>query len=143
MPWRSRELGSTADAAFEATGRNLEELFCSAVDAVVGTMVSDPRSVLPREERPAGLRAESLDMLLFELLGLVVFHKDAGKLLLRLGEASVRREPEGWSLEATLRGERIDAARHDTLCDVKAVTLQDFRVSRFRGGWRAEVVLDV
>ncbi|MBE3131527.1 MAG: archease, partial [Acidobacteria bacterium] len=37
----------------------------------------------------------------------------------------------------------VDPRRHELLTDVKAVTLQGYRVTPTSGGWEAEVVLDV
>jgi SHS2 domain-containing protein len=151
MPWRFLEGKTTADAAFQAEGRTIEELFASAAEAVLGTMVADPLAVAPREERMVRLSAESAEMLLFELLQTVIFHKDAERLLLRVAAVSIERPadqragstPSSWSCTATLRGEMIDPRRHELLTDVKAVTLQGYRVAPTSDGWEAEVVLDV
>ena len=143
MPWRFLEGRTTADTAFRAEGRTIEELFTSAAEAVLGTMVSDPLAVAPRVERTITFSAESAEMLLFELLQAVIFHKDAERLLLRVAEVSIERTPSVWSCTATLRGERVDPRSHELLTDVKAVTLQGYRVAPTSGGWEAEVVLDV
>jgi SHS2 domain-containing protein len=143
MPWRFLEGRTTADTAFRAEGRTIEELFTSAAEAVLGTMVGDPLAVAPRVERTITFSAESAEMLLFELLQAVIFHKDAERLLLRVAEVSIERTPSVWSCKATLRGERVDSRSHELLTDVKAVTLQGYRVAPTSGGWEAEVVLDV
>lgn len=143
MSWRFLEEKTTADVAFRADGRTLEELLSSAAEAVVGTMVSDPLALDRQESRTVELSAESVEMLLFELLQTIIFHKDAQRLLLRVDEVSTRQSAAGWSCTATLRGESIDSRRQELLTDVKAVTLQGYRVARTPGGWEAEVVLDV
>jgi SHS2 domain-containing protein len=143
VPWSFLDGVTTADIAFRASGGSLEELFASAVDAVVASMVSEPRAILPRDQRLVSLRAESVEMLLYELLEAVIFHKDAEGLLLRVAVVEVHRERGEWSLTATLRGERIDLQRHQRASDVKAVTLQGYAVWQAGGSWTADVVLDV
>ena len=143
MSWRFLEEKSTADVAFRADGRTLEELFASAADAVVGTMVSNPLALGRQKSRTVELSAESVEMLLFDFLQAIIFHKDAERLLLRVDEVSTRQSAVGWSCTATLRGEIIDSRRQDLLADVKAVTLQGYLVARTPAGWMAEVVLDV
>jgi SHS2 domain-containing protein len=152
MPWRFLEGRTTADVAFSAEGRTIEELFVSAAEAVLATMVEHPLALAPREVRTVSLSAESAEMLLFELLQTVIFHKDAERLLLRVVEVSIHGPIEGssaapvgstWSCTATLRGEKADRNSHELLADVKAVTLQGYRVTPTASGWEAEVILDV
>ncbi len=151
MPWRFLDGKTTADVAFRAEGRTIEELFSSAAEAVLATMVAHPRAVRPREERTVRLSAESAEMLLFELLQAIIFHKDAERLLLRVVGVSIEgptsstagTAAERWSCTARLRGDSIDRIRDDLLADVKAVTLQGYSVAPTSRGWRAEIVLDV
>ncbi len=134
---------STADIAFVACACTREGLLRSAVDAAVYAMAGKPAGVLPREHRREKLRAESFEMLLFDLLQRVIFHKDAARLLLRLAAASLSGGPGAWELDATLAGEPLDPARHAMGADLKAVTFQGYSVRRTWRGWEARVVLDV
>jgi SHS2 domain-containing protein len=141
--FRFLDSGTTADIRFRARGSTLEKLLAAAVDAVVSATAGDPRCVRARVECRETLRAESEEMLLFDLLQRVIFHKDASGLVLRLTRAQLAGGPGAWSLEALLAGERVDPARHSPGSDVKAVTLHGYRVRRRWHGWAAEVVLDV
>jgi len=147
MPWRYLDDRAIADVAFSATGGTLEELFRDAVDALVNAMVADLSTVIPRESKTVSLAAESVEMLLFELLQSVIFAKDADGMLLRIDTLRIteRGAPASKSatLSATLRGERIDPRRHELQADVKAVTLYRYRVEAVQDGWEAEIVLDV
>ena len=143
MGWRHLHSGTTADIRFRAASMSFEGLLSSAVDAVVASMVGDPAHVRPREERRETVRAHTEEMLLFEVLQRIIFHKDAAGLILRLASVSVSGAPGDWSAEAVFRGERIDPARHALAADVKAVTFQGYRVVRRCGRWTAEIVLDV
>ena len=142
-PYRYLEEIATADVAFEARGVTLEETFLAAADATLNTMVEEIGTVAPRERRVFSLTADSLDLLLFELLQELVYHKDADRLLLRVREVRIEETGSGVRLHADAYGETIDPGKHPLLADVKAVTLHRLVVERTPDGWRAVVVLDV
>ena len=142
-PYRYLEEIATADVAFEARGATLEETFLAAADATLNTMVEEIGTVAPREHRAFSLAADSLDLLLFELLQELVYRKDAERLLLRVRDLRIEEAGSGYRLDADTTGETIDSRRHSLLADVKAVTLHRLVVERTPDGWRAVVVLDV
>jgi len=141
--YRYLEEIATADVAFEAWGATPEETFLAAADATLNTMVEEIGTVAPREGRVFSLAAESLDLLLFELLQELVYHKDAERLLLRVRDLRIEETGSGYRLHANAVGETIDRGRHPLLADVKAVTLHRLSVEKTPSGWRAVVVLDV
>lgn len=143
MPYRYLDHIAIADAAFEAWGRTLEEVFVAAADATTNVMVENLSSIDPRERRRIRLDAEANDLLLFQFLQELVYYKDAEQLLLRVGSLTIDREGEQLRLTADVVGEKIDRGRHVLLADVKAVTLHRFRLEPTPEGWRATVVLDV
>ncbi|MFA6148519.1 MAG: archease [bacterium] len=142
-PYRYLEDVATADVAFEAWGATKEETFLAAADATLNTMVEKIGTVAPLERRVFSLAADSLDLLLFELLQELVYHKDAERLLLRVRDMRIEETGSGYRLHAVAIGETIDPARHPLLADIKAVTLHRLAVDRTPDGWRAVVVLDV
>jgi len=142
-PYRYLEEIATADVAFEAWGATPEETFLAAADATLNTMVEEIGTVAPLERRVFSLAAESLDLLLFELLQELVYHKDAERLLLRVRDLRIEETGSGYRLHANAIGETIDRGRHPLLADVKAVTLHRLSVEKTPSGWRAVVVLDV
>ncbi len=133
---------ATADAAVEAWGSSPEELLLAACDATLNVMVADLGAIAPRERRELRVDAESLDLLLFELLQELVYYKDAEQLLLRPARVTIQREPARLRLVAEAWGEVLDPGRHELLADVKAVTLYRLRVWEEEGMYRATVVLD-
>jgi SHS2 domain-containing protein len=143
MPYRYLEDIATADAAFEAWGSTLEELFLAAADATLNVMVQDLRTITPTETKTLHLEAEAIDMLLFELLQEILFYKDAESLLLRPDRLHMEARDERFLLTGTAGGDRIDPDRHELLVDVKAVTFHRFRVEQTERGWEATVILDV
>ena len=142
-PYRYLEGIATADVAFEAWGATKEETFLAAADATLNTMVEEIGTVAPRERREISVAADSLDLLLFELLQELVYHKDAARLLLRVRDLRIEEAGSGYRLHAEATGETIDPAKHALLADIKAVTLYRLAVERTPDGWRAVVVLDV
>jgi SHS2 domain-containing protein len=142
-PYRYLEEIATADVAFEAWGATKEEAFLAAADATLNTMVEEIGTVAPRERRVFSLDAGSLDLLLFELLQELVYHKDADRLLLRVRDLRIEETGSRFRLLADASGETIDPGKHSLLADVKAVTLHRLSVEKTPSGWRAVVVLDV
>jgi len=142
-PYRYLEEIATADVAFEARGVTLEETFLAAADATLNTMVEEIGTVAPRERRVFSLAADFLDLLLFELLQELVYHKDADRLLLRVRDLRFEETGSGYRLHADAYGETIDRGKHPLLADVKAVTLHRLSVEKTLSGWRAVIVLDV
>ena len=143
MPYHYLEEIGTADIAFEATGRDLAELFSDAADATTNVMIDNIEAIQPRETRQIELSNDKLDMLLFDLLQELIFLKDAERLLLRMREVQITERDEIYFVKATAEGESLDAERHYQRADVKAVTLHDFSVERVEGGWKAQVLLDI
>src|SRR5262250_3202559 len=68
MPYKYLEDVGTADIAFEATGRDLPQLFTAAADATLNVMIDNIDSVEPRETRRIELKNDKIDMLLFDFL---------------------------------------------------------------------------
>lgn len=143
MPFEFIDELATADIAFRARGATLEETFAAAAEALTAVMVENPASVRPVTRLEVRLENEDLDLLLFDFLQEMIFHKDASGLLLRSGELALSRSRGVHRLEAVLLGESIDPSRHQLRLDVKAVTLHRFTLKRARQGWEATVLLDV
>ena len=143
MPYKYLEDIGTADIAFEATGRDLPELFTSAANATMNVMIENLDAIEPRETRRIELKNDQIDMLLFDFLQELIYFKDAERLLLRVREMRMEEKEGTYSLKATTAGEPLDAERHQQRADVKAVTLHDFRVEKTDGGWKAAAILDI
>jgi SHS2 domain-containing protein len=143
MPYRYLEEIGTADIAFEATGRDLPQLFRDVADATMNVMIDNLDAIESRETRQIKLCSEQIDMLLFDLLQELIFLKDAERLLLRVRDIQIEQKEATYILKADIAGERLDEMRHHQRADVKAVTLHGFSVEREKGGWKARVLLDI
>src|SRR5256886_1710065 len=89
MPYKFLEEIATADIAFEATGRDLAELFTDAADATMNVMIDNLDAIEPREIRHIELSNDKIDMLLFDFLQELIYFKDAARLLLRVRHAQI------------------------------------------------------
>jgi SHS2 domain-containing protein len=143
MPYCYLEEIGTADIAFEATGRDLPELFRDAADATTNVMIDNLDAIAPCETRQIELSNDKLDMLLFDLLQELIYLKDAERLLVRLREVQIDEKDKTYFLKATVQGELLDVERHRQRADVKAVTLHEFSVEKMNVGWKARVLLDI
>jgi SHS2 domain-containing protein len=143
MPYHYLEDVGTADIAFEATARDLPELFMAAADATMNVMIDNLDAIEPRERRQIELSNDKIDMLLFDFLQELIYFKDAKRLLLRVREAQIDQKDEAYFLKAKVAGEQLDDARHHQRADVKAVTLHGFSVEKYDAGWKARVLLDI
>jgi len=143
MPYQYLEDVGVADIAFEATGRDLSELFTAAADATMNVMIENLNAIEPRETRQIELSNDSIEMLLFDFLQELIYFKDAKRLLLRARETQIEQKGEAYVLKTKVAGERLDDTRHQQRADVKAVTLHGFCVKKQDGGWKAKVLLDI
>ena len=143
MPFHYLENIGTADIAFEATGRDLPELFTAAADATMNVMIDNLDAIESRETRQIELSNDNIEMLLFDFLQELIYFKDAKRLLLRVREAQIVQKDEVYFLRAKVAGERLDDVRHQQRADVKAVTLHRFSVRECDGVWKARVLLDI
>lgn len=143
MPYQFLEDTATADIAFKAWGKDLEETFIAAADATMKVMVEELDLIQPRESRDIRLENDDFDLLLHDFLQELVYYKDAEKLMLRVREVRIEEESRPVTLEATARGETLDPERHHPRVDVKAVTLHHFRLEKTEQGWEAFIILDI
>jgi SHS2 domain-containing protein len=143
MPYEFVDELTVADIAFRAWGQDLTETFVSAADAVMNAMVEDLGAIQPHDTRQLSIEHDALDMLLFNFLQELVYHKDAEQLLLRVQQLRVVEDVQAYTVHATLVGEPIAPERHHMRVDVKAVTLHRFSLTQTQHGWEATVILDI
>lgn len=129
----------TADLGIRAEAPDLDGLLAECARGLVSTIVADPGQVRPVEERRVRLPPGEPADLLFDWLAEVLYLIEAQRFLPAGFE--VRTGPGG--LEATVRGERLDPARHRLEREVKAITYHGLRAEPGPDGWRAEVVVDI
>lgn len=136
-----RFLEHTADAMFEAYGKDVDELFENAALALQEIQVNT-KTVTPKEKHAITVENDALDMLLFDFLQELIYLKDAEKLLFSKFTVTIKKNKK-YSLTADCFGETINTKKHELNVDAKAVTLHKFEVKQEKGIWRARVIIDI
>jgi len=139
--YRFLEDRAIADAAFEAEGESLEELFEACAQATFEVM-AETKTVEPRNLEEIELRSDDLEGLLFNWLAELIYLKDLKTTV--FGKYRIKIEkPDGYRLQASVWGEPIDAEKHKVKVDVKAVTYHLLEVKKTDDKWTAKVILDI
>lgn len=142
MPYKYLDNIAIADAAFEATGATLVEMFTAAADAAMNVMVADLNTIANQHHKTIHLTDDALDMLLFQFLQEFIFFKDAENLLLRTTTLKITHTHTTYTLNAQLAGQNINPKIHELVTDIKAVTLHRLNVQKIKSTWTATAVLD-
>ncbi len=139
MTRRFEILDHTADIGLVVYGENLRALFENAGEAFFH-LITDLRKVRLRVERKVVIEGESLDRLMVDWLGQLLYLHDVENLLFR--EFKVESVGEG-GLRAIAKGESFQEGVHVINTEVKAVTYHRIEVRQEKGRWRAQVILDL
>ena len=129
----------TADIGIHLFGRSLPELFENAGFALFD-IITDIASVREQEMRRFTLQRDSLDELLVEWLGSLLFISATELFLFRRFHVS---QIDGESLQAEAWGEFLQEDVHTIKTEVKAITYHNLNVYQEQGLWHATVVLDI
>lgn len=138
MSYKFLEGITTADVAFEAEGKTLNELFESCAKATFEVMVK-LENVKPKVAKEIELEEESVDKLLYSFLEELIYLKDVDAMVFSKFELNVTET----TLFCTVWGEDINSKKQAMGSDVKAVTLHKFKVWKEGTKWKAVVVLDI
>jgi SHS2 domain-containing protein len=129
----------TADLGLRVRAADLNTLFAEAAEALFAAIVEDLGTVVASQQLDVELAGDDREYLLFDWLKTLLYHFDAGHLLLARFEVRVREV----GLTARAWGEPLDRTRHHLQHEVKAITYHGLRVEPAPGGWLAEVIVDI
>ncbi len=132
---------ATSDAAIEARGDTLEELFRASATATFEVMVNT-KDVQPEIKKELHLENQEIDKLLFDWLAEIIYLKDSEFMVFSKFDIEIKKN-SNYLLNATISGEEINQSRHELRCDVKAITYHLFDVSKKEGKWTARFILDI
>jgi len=141
-PYKFLKNSVTADIAFEATGKTLNEVFKNSAMALMDTMV-DMKTVKPRLKKPIRLRAKDESTLLINFLNEIVYYKDAESMLISGFKVDIKKKEDAYLLTAELSGEPLHMGKHILRSDVKAATWHMFELEKKGSKYTAVVVLDI
>jgi SHS2 domain-containing protein len=136
---RYRPIDHTADLGLQVWGRTLPELFANAAEGMCALYV-ELEAVQPREGRAVAAEGYDREELLVDwlrqlLYGIEVDHFLPCRFAILLLEDT--------RLEAVVRGECYDPARHRWRTGIKAVTYHDLHIVQEEGGaWTVTVIFD-
>jgi SHS2 domain-containing protein len=136
---RYQPIDHTADLGLRVWGRALPELFANAAEGMCA-LYFELAAVQPREERAVSADGYDREEVLVDWLRQLLYGIEVDRFLpcrfdiLRL---------EDTRLEAVVRGEGYDPARHRWRTGIKAVTYHDLHVVRDAGGeWSVQIIFD-
>lgn len=142
MPYKFIEGLTTADVAFEARGKALNELFESAGMAVFDIM-ANPNKVEKKIIKKFSIEENNLENLMFKFLDEILFFKDSEALVFNSCKVDVNEKNSSFILAATLNGDSIDYKKQELKVDPKAITMHKFEVKKEKEGYLARVVVDI
>lgn len=130
---------TTSDVAFEAYGKELNELFANSALAMFEVMVNT-KQIKPQIEKNVKIQSRDLEGLLFEWLNeLLVFY---GAENLAFSKFELKIDEENFKLEGKCLGEEINPEKHETKTEVKAATYHKMEIEK-NEIWKARVILDI
>jgi SHS2 domain-containing protein len=138
-PAKYRQLSHTADMAWRIWGASLPELFENAGGALISTL-TDRRTLRRTELREINVEAPDLEALLVDWLNHLLYLFDVEGFLgreFKVVSLTPRR------LQARVRGDIFDPARHPEKTGVKAATYHHLAITPKNRGWQATVILDL
>jgi SHS2 domain-containing protein len=130
-------LEHTADVTFKAYGRDLNELFENAAEALESTMVMLDNVAL-EETFSIEASSDSYENLLYDWLTKLLITFELERLVVKRCFVRIA----GLFLAADCVGERLDRSKHKLNAEVKAVTYHNLAVTK-NDVYHVEVTLDV
>ena len=130
-----------ADIAYEAYGRDLNELFESAALAIF-ELSADLKSIDPIQKIEFGLGSDTIENLLYDFLSEILFLKDSKYMVFKKAKVSISGKKR-LKLKAILQGDTINPQKQHLENDIKAVTMHMFEVKKEKRGYKATVVVDI
>ncbi len=139
MSFKYIEGVAMAEAAFEAEGKDLKELFESCADAFIDT-TANPKTINSNIKKEIKINGKNIEELLYHFLEELVFIKDSEAIVFNKVEIQEISETE---LKALLIGDKINLEKQELRADVKAITMHQFKVEKKDQGWKAFVIMDI
>lgn len=142
MPkYRFLEDVALADIAYEAYGKDLNELFENAALAIF-ELSADLKTVEAKKKFDVNLQHEKIDNLLYDFLSEILFLKDSKYTVFKKVKVSIK-EGNPNKLNAVLEGDTINPEKQHLENDIKAVTMHMFKLEKLKTGYKATIVVDI
>ncbi len=134
-------LEHTADAKFQAYGKNMEEAFSNAALAMF-SVVTDIKKIKKEIKKEIKAEGKDLKSLLYNFLEELLFLIDTENFLLsKIEKISIKKTGIKYELEAAAIGDKADS--YETHGDIKAVTYNEMEIKEEKSKAMVQVVLDL
>jgi len=135
-------LPHTADAKFQAWGKNLEEAFKNAAYAMTD-VITDHTKIEPQIKKQIKLSSENPESLLYDFLEQFLFLLDTERFLLnKIKKIKIIEKKNQLLLIASLIGDN-KPIRYAIKTTIKAVTYQEMFIKHEKGKVTVQVVVDI
>lgn len=131
---------TTADVAFVAYGKDLNELFADAALAMFEVMINT-KQVKSTVTRKVKLSGNDLQSLMFNWLNELLLYVDSESLV--FSDFKVKVDEKKFTLSAECKGEKINQEKHETRTAVKSATYHQMKIEKEKNIWKAQVILDI
>lgn len=142
MKFKFLENIATADVAFEAYGKSLEETFGNAALAMF-EVETDTKRLKPTVEKKVEVESENKEALLFDWLSELLFLRDVESMFFSKFNVKIDKIDSKYKLTAKIYGEKIDRNKHHLKTEVKAVSYQLMQIEEKPNKFKVRVILDV
>jgi len=135
-------LPHTADAKFQAFGKNLEEAFENAAYAMTD-IITDHKKIKAKIKNAIKIKSENQEALLYDFLERFLILLDTKNFLLRkISDMKIIKKGKSLILSAKVTGDN-NLKIYPTKTTIKAVTYQEMFIKKGGKGWTIQVVVDI
>ena len=130
-----------ADIAYEAYGKDLNELFENSAMAIF-ELSANLKTVDAKEKIEFSLENEKIENLLYDFLSEILFLKDSKYMVFKKIKVLIKQNKK-YQLKAILEGDTINPKKQQLENDIKAVTMHMFKIEKTKSGYKATIVVDI
>ena len=132
-----------SDIGVRGRGSSLNTAFEQAALALTN-VITAPILVKPLKERTIVIDAPNVDILLIDWLNAIIYEMATAKMLFSEYKLTIESRENGLHLQANLKGENIDRARHQPAVEPKGATFAELKVEKLsEDHWQAQCIIDV
>ena len=133
-----------ADIAYEAYGKNLNEMFENAALAIF-ELSANIKTIEAKKKLEIKLENGKMENLLYDFLSEILFLKDSKYMVFRNVKVKIseNKKSKKFELESILEGDTINPQKQQLENDIKAVTMHMFEIKKEKNNWKATVVVDI
>jgi len=133
-----------ADIAYEAYGKDLNELFENAAFAVF-ELSANLETVEAKNKIEVKLENDKIDNLLYDFLSEILFLKDSKYMVFKKVKVEIKEDKQSkkYKLKSVLEGDTINPQKQQLENDIKAITMHMFKMEKTKSGYKATVVVDI